>query len=116
MNNINISKHTAAKIVKSYYLYHYYDLVDVKVKPKIVQNDLYMIVRIQSVVNHKKIVEIETINEGQIYYAISEYMKLRNCDIKNIIYEPYFHNLLIDYDGDFTIENKKGFMKKKGAI
>ena len=37
MNEINISKFTAAKLLEKYYDYHYCDLVDVKVKPKIEQ-------------------------------------------------------------------------------
>ena len=116
MNEINISKFTAAKLLEKYYDYHYCDLVDVKVKPKIEQNDLYMIVKIVSTLNHKKIIERIILNEGQIKNLIAEYLEINYCSVEDINYEPYFHNLSIRYYGDLNLSYKKGFMKRKEVI
>lgn len=111
-----ISKFTTAKLLEKYYRYHYCDLVNVKVKPKVEQNDLYMIVRLQSTLNHKKVVEKEILNEGQIKKLLTDYLEINYCTVESIDYEPYFHNLNIKYDGDFNLETKKSFVKMKRVV
>ena len=113
MKEASISKYTVAKLIKRYYEMHYYNLINVSVKPKLEQNDLYMIVKLQSVLNHKKIVEKNILNEGQIKNIIMEFLEINYCSVKDINYEPYFHNLNIKYDGSLDLEPKKGFMKIK---
>lgn len=117
MNEINISRFTASKIVKKYYEEYYSNMVHIEVKTKLENNDLLMIIKKKSKLNKKIISLTETINEGKISTIIKEYMENKNCHIENIMYEPYFHNLNIRYNGEFNLlENKKGFIKIKEAI
>ena len=116
MNEINISRFTASNIVKKYYEEYYSNMVNIEVKTKLENNDLLMVIKKKSKLNNKTITLTETINEGKISSIIKEYMKKRNCNIENILYEPYFHNLNIRYTGEFNlVEKKKGFMKIKEA-
>lgn len=116
MNEINISMFTASNIVKKYYEESFSNIAKIEVKPKLENNDLLMVIKNKTKVNNKTIIVSETINEGKISSIIKEYMKKRNCYIENIMYEPYFHNLNIRYNGEFNlVEKKKGFMKIKKA-
>lgn len=116
MNEINISRFTASNIVKKYYEEYYSNMVNIEVKTKLENNDLLMVIKKKSKLNNKTITLTETINEGKISSIIKEYMEKRNCNIENILYEPYFHNLNIRYTGEFNlVEKKKGFMKIKEA-
>lgn len=105
MNEMTISRFTAAELIKEYYEYHYFDLVNVKVKPKLEGNDLCMKVKIISVLNHKRLVENITLNQGQITTLLNDYMEINYCKIHKITFEPYFHNINIKYSGE--IENLK---------
>jgi Glu-tRNA(Gln) amidotransferase subunit E-like FAD-binding protein len=117
MNEINISRFTASRIVKEYYEEYYFNMVNIKVKPKLENNDLIMIVKKQTKLKGKNISLTETITEGKISNIIKEHMEKKECYINNIIFEPYFHNLNIRYNGnEFNFMNKKGFMKIKDAI
>ncbi|MBP3461410.1 MAG: hypothetical protein J6K21_03265 [Bacilli bacterium] len=113
MKEVNISRYSAAKIVKKYYEEYYDNIVNIRVKQKLENNDLIMIVRKQTKLNGKNISLIETINEGEVSNIIKKYMEKNMCYIDNIIFEPYFHNLNIRYHGEeFKIyENKKGYEK-----
>lgn len=116
MNEINISRFTASKIVKKYYEEYYSNMVNIEVKTKLENNDLLMIIKKKSKLNKKLITITDTINEGKISSIIKEYMKKRECYIENIMIEPYFHNLNIRYNGEFSLEeNKNNFMKIKKA-
>ena len=116
MNEINISRFTASKIVKEYYEEYYSNMVNIEVKTKLENNDLLMTVNKKSKLNKKIINITETNNEGKITTIIKEYMKKRECYIENIIIEPYFHNLNIRYNGEFNLEEKRNnFMKIKRA-
>ena len=117
MNEISISKFTAANIVKDYYEDYYSNIVNIKVIPKLVNNDLLMVVKKNSKLNGTTISLTDIINEGQISSIIKEHMKKNNCEIESIMYEPYFHNLNIRYSGEFKLkENKKVFIKLRGAV
>lgn len=116
MQEKNISKYTAAKLIEKYYQYHFCDLISVKAKPKIENNDLYILVKIQSVLNHRKIVEKIILNEGQIKNILMDYLEINYCSVDDISYEPYFHNLNIRYNGSLNLEPKKGFIKMKRVI
>lgn len=111
MNEMTISRFTAAIMLTEYYKYHYYGLVDAKVKPKVENNDLYMKVKLSSKINHKRIVEHITLNQGDISNLLSDYMELYCCKVNSITYEPYFHNLCINYTGEY--ENIKPVIKLK---
>ena len=100
MKEMTISMYTAAKMLCDYYKCYYFNEVDVKVKPKKENNDLYMIVKIISVVNHKKIVEKYTLNQGEIANKLSDYMEMNYCKAESITFEPYFHNINIKYFGE----------------
>lgn len=117
MNEINISRFTASNIVKEYYEDYYSDMVNIKVKTKLENNDLLMIVKKQTKLNGKNISLTDTINEGQISNIIKKYMEQQGCYVDDIIFEPYFHNLNIRYHGnEFNLKEKRGFMKIKEAI
>lgn len=113
MKEINISRYRALNIVKKYYEEYYDNMVNIKVKQKLRNNDLTMIVKKQTRLNGKSITTIEIINEGQISNVIRKYMEKNMCYVDNIIFEPYFHNLNIRYHGnEFKIyESKKGYEK-----
>lgn len=116
MNRINISRFTAGKIVKKYYEQYYSNMVNIKVKTKLENNDLLMIIKKESKLNGRIMTSTEIINEGKVSSIIKEYMEKRECYIENISFEPYFHNLDITYNGKFNlVEKKKGFMKIKKA-
>lgn len=110
MNRISISRYTAAKMVHEYMEYHYCGTIDVKIKPKLEENDLTMIVKMKSVINNKKITEIRVLNEGQIADELTDYFELKGCSVNNIMFEPYFHNISIEYEGELNL-NKKPFKK-----
>lgn len=113
MNKINISRYTAAKMVHDYMVFHYCNTVDVKIKPKLEGNDLTMIVKMKSVLNNKKIVETRILNEGQIALELKDYFKIKGCRIENIVFEPYFHNISIDYEGELVTKKGPGKILKK---
>lgn len=113
MNEINISRYTASNIVKEYLKNYYSNIVTIKVKSKLENNDLIMVVKKQSKLRGRNITITENLNEGKISDIIKKYMEMNNCFIDNIMFEPYFHNLNIRYHGNkFEIfNNKKGYEK-----
>ena len=118
MNRINISRHTAAKMIHEYMIYHYCGTVNVRIKSKLEENDLTMIVKLKSVFNNKRITEIKVLNEGQIADELKDYFEMKGCTVDNIVFEPYFHNISIDYDGELNIKKyeKKVLKRVKHAI
>ena len=102
INEMTISKHTAAKIVKKCLTEYYNDMVSIKVKPKLENNDLTMIVKKQSNLNGKSISTTETINQGEITNIIKNYYD----NVVDTIFEPYFHNLTIRYYGRISLNKK----------
>lgn len=116
MKEVNFSRFTASKIVKQYLEDYYDNIVKVKVKIKLENNDLYFIVKRISKLNSKKIVNKIVLNERDISYIIKQYLKSNERNIYNVSTVPYFHNLNIMYSGkDIQLTVKKGFVKLKEA-
>lgn len=112
MKEVTISRYTASKIIKKYLEEYYNGFVNIKTKTKIKDNDLYVLVKKVSRLNHKKISEIEAYNERQIYNIIKEYMETKGCEVENILYEPSFNNLKIRFRGRLNLNNKVKLLKK----
>jgi hypothetical protein len=105
MNNIReitISRFTASKIIKQYLEEYYSNMVNIKVKTKIENNDLTMIIKKQSKLNGKTILLTEKINQAEITNMIKNYYD----NVVDTIFEPYFHNLIIRYYGRISINKK----------
>lgn len=93
MNKTVISRFKAASMVKESLTEYYDNVVKIKVKPKIVRYDLYMIVKKYSKLNGKVISVTEVINREEIF----EIIKRHYTDIESIMFDPCFNNLFIDY-------------------
>ena len=105
MNTIQektISRFTAAKIVKKCLTEYYSDMVNIKVKSKLENNDLTMIIKKQSNLNGKVISTTEVINQGEITQIIKNYYD----NVVDTMFEPYFHNLIIRYYGRINLNKK----------
>lgn len=112
MNTIKettISRFTASKIVKKYLEDYYNNMVNIKVKSKLENNDLTMIIKKQSKLNGKNISLTETINQGEIEKIIKNYYN----NVIDIIFEPYFHNLVVRSYEKINLNDK---IKLKKAV
>ena len=116
MQEIRISKVTASKIIKDYFNFHFYNKVGVKIKSKIKDNHIYMIVNLQILVDNKRTNENRILTETQIAEIIEEYLTISSCDVQDVKYEPELHTFNIKYDGDYVEKYKKIYIKKKEVI
>lgn len=113
MKEINFSRYIASKIVKQYLEDYYGNMVKIKVKTKLENNDLSMIVKESSKLNGHKIRKTRILNQAEISLIIDKYLSSDNRNIYTVSTMPYFHKLNIMYTGKDIKIKRKGFIIKE---